>query len=128
MAKNLRDHLVIINSLGMATDGSCSGSGPSYTVTYDTGEDVSAADIGDYVYVEKREVGAGVGSTVLSTYVYVITVVGSGEMTLKYLYDTAETGDDSPCDLPSGGGSSGSPNKAPHKVVRVLGPEFTMFT
>ena len=126
MAANLRDHLVIISSLGMAIDGSCVG-GPSYTVTYDTGEDASAADIGDYVYVEKREAGAGVSSTVLSTYVYVITVAGSTAMTLKYLYDTADTGDDSPCDLPSGGGSSGSPNKAPHKVVRILGPAFTMF-
>ena len=127
MAANLRDHLVIISSLGMAVDGSCSGSGPSYTVTYDTGEDASAADIGDYVYVEKRVAGAGASSTVLSTYVYVITVAGSAAMTLKYLYDTAGTGDDSPCDLPSGGGSSGSPNKAPHKVVRILGPAFTMF-
>lgn len=137
MAKNLRDHLVIISSLGMATDGSCSVGGPSYTVTYDTGGDASAADVGDYVYVEKREAGAGASSTVLSTYVYVITAIsddgvsgetiGAPEMTLKYLYDTAGTGDDSPCDLPRGDGSSGSPNKASHKVVRILGPAFTMF-
>jgi len=118
----------------MANDGSCSGSGPSYTVTYDSSQDASAADIGDYVYVEKRVAGAGASSTVLSTYVYVITAiadeggeVGQPEMTLKYLYDTAGTGDDSPCDLPRGDGSSGSPNKAPHKVVRILGPAFTMF-
>lgn len=134
MASNLRDHLVIISSLGVNSDGECSGSGPSYTVTYDAGEDASDADIGDYVYIEKREVAAGASSTVLSTYVYVITDIGQvgteedpAEMTLKYLYDTAGTGDDSPCDLPRGDGSSGSPNKAPHKVVRILGPAFTMF-
>jgi hypothetical protein len=135
MTANLRDHLVIIISLEMATDGSCSGSGPNYTVTYDSAQDaITAADIGDYVYVEKRGAGAGASSTVLSTYVYVITAIGSEgggegqpEMTLKYLYDTAGTGDDSPCDLPRGDGSSGSPNKASHKVVRILGPAFTMF-
>ena len=133
--RNLRNRLVSISSLGMATDGSCSVGGPSYNVTYDTGEDASAADIGDYVYVEKRAAGAGVSSTVLSTYVYLITAIASTglgasppEMTLKYLYDTAGTGEDSPCDLPSGGGSSSSANKAPHKIVRILGPAFTMFT
>jgi len=134
---NLRNHLVIINSLEMSSDGSCSGSGPSYTVTYDTGMDASAADIGDYAYVEKREVAAGASSTVLSTYVYVITAIsddgvngetsGAPIMTLKYLYDTAGTGDDSPCDLPNGDGSSGSPVPADHKIVRILGPAYEIF-
>ena len=127
MARNLRDHVVVISSLQCHNDGSVSGSGPSYTVTYDTGEDVSDAQIGHYVYIEKREAGAGASSTVLSTYVYVITAKttgGGGEMemggnhtlTLQYVYDTAETGDDSPGDLPNGSGSSGSPERADHKV------------
>ena len=138
MTKNLRNHVVVISSLDCSNDGSVSGSGPSYTVTYDTGEDVSDAQIGHYVYIEKREAGAGASSTVLSTYVYVITAKstgGGGEMemggnhtlTLKYLYDTAETGDDSPADLPNGSGSSGSPERADHKVVMILGPGFEMF-
>ena len=138
MTKNLRNHVVVINSLDCSNDGSVSGSGPSYTVTYDTGEDVSDAQIGHFVYIEKREAGAGASSTVLSTYVYVITAKttgGGGEMemggnhtlTLKYLYDTAETGDDSPADLPNGSGSSGSPERADHKVVMILGPGFEMF-
>ena len=139
MARNLRDHVVVISSLQCHNDGSVSGSGPSYTVTYDTGEDVSDAQIGHYVYIEKREAGAGASSTVLSTYVFVITDKNTGggggememggqhELTLKYVYDTAETGDDSPADLPNGSGSSGSPDRADHKVVMILGPGFEMF-
>ena len=138
MARNLRNHVVIISSLQCHNDGSVSGSGPSYTVTYDTGEDVGDAQIGHFVYVEKRAAGAGASSTVLSTYVYVITAKttgGGGEMemggnhtlTLKYIYDTANLGDDSPADLPNGSGSSGSPDRADHKVVMVLGEAFTTF-
>ena len=135
MTKNLRNHVVVINSLDCSNDGSVSGSGPSYTVTYDTGEDVSDAQIGHFVYIEKREAGAGASSTVLSTYVYLITAKSAGggglggphQLTLKYIYDTAETGDDSPADLPNGSGSSGSPESADHKVVMILGPGFEMF-
>ena len=135
MTKNLRNHVVVINSLDCSNDGSVSGSGPSYTVTYDTGEDVSDAQIGHFVYIEKREAGAGASSTVLSTYVYLITaksaggggLAGPNQLTLKYIYDTAETGDDSPADLPNGSGSSGSPDRADHKVVMILGPGFEMF-
>lgn len=137
MARNLRDHVVVISSLDCSNDGSVSGSGPSYTVTYDTGEDVSDAQIGHFVYIEKREAGAGASSTVLSTYVYLITAKSAGggglgmggnhQLTLKYIYDTAETGDDSPADLPNGSGSSGSPERADHKVVMILGPGFEMF-
>lgn len=139
MARNLRNHVVIISSLDCSNDGSVSGSGPSYTVTYDTGQDVSDAQVGHFVYIEKREAGAGASSTVLSTYVYLITGkttgLGGGEMeagdqhelTLKYIYDTANLGDDSPADLPNGSGSSGSPERADHKVVMVLGEAFTTF-
>ena len=130
MAKNLRDHVVIIATLEAYNEGSVSGSGPSYTVTYDSGQDISAAQVGHFVYVEKRTAGAGTGSTVASTYVYLITAITDGEqpeMTLKYMYDTADLGDDSPADLHRGGGSSGSPQIADHKVVMVLGPAFSVF-
>ena len=130
MAKNLRNHVVIIATLEAYNEGSVSGSGPSYTVTYDSGQDISAAQVGHFVYVEKRTAGAGTSSTVASTYVYLITAITDGEqpeMTLKYMYDTADLGDDSPADLHRGGGSSGFHQIADHKVVMVLGPAFSMF-
>ena len=43
-------------------------------------------------------------------------------ITMKYESDTSLLGDDSPADLYSGGGSSGSPDIADHKVVRGLAP------
>lgn len=109
-----------------ATVDSVTGSGPSYTVTYLTG--TTDAAIGDKVIVEKRAAGAGTGSTVLSTYTYVVTATGGflNELTIKYEYDTAGLGDDSPADLYSGGGSSGSPEKAPHDIVRLTAP-FILF-
>jgi hypothetical protein len=131
MAKNLRNHIVIGTESG--TERTVSG-GPIYTVSYEPSGPPTTLIIGDYVYVEKRTAGAGTGSTVLSTYVYVITAVtyagdegSSDDITMKYLYDTAGTGDDSPLDLPSGGGSSSSPEQAPHKFVKILGPAFTIF-
>ena len=133
MARNLRNHVVIISALTLNNDGGVSGSGPNYTVTYDTDEDASNAKVGQFVYVEKRVAGAGASSTIQSTYVYLITAKAGGSMgqahqlTLKYIYDTAETGDDSPADLPKGDGSSGSPNKADHKVVMELGAAFSAF-
>ena len=109
----------IISSL---TVSSVSGSGPSYTVSYLS--DPSDAKIGDKVLVEKRAAGAGTGSTVLSTYTYIVTGVSDlfRQITMKYESDTNLDGDDSPADLYSGGGSSGSPQTAPHKIVRGLAP------
>lgn len=134
MARNLRNHVVIIATVEAYNEGSVSGSGPSYTVTYDSGQDISNAKVGNFVYVEKRTAGAGTSSTVASTYVYLITAIGETgelgdqpEMTLKYIYDTAGLGDDSPADLHRGGGSSGSPQIADHKVVMVLGEAFNVF-
>ena len=84
-----------------------------------------------YVLVDSREAGAGTGSTVLSTYAYIITGVNASVMpatfTLTYVGDTAGDGDDSPADLYSGGGSSGSPATATHDIVMYLGPAFEMF-
>ena len=132
MGKTLRNHIVIGTESG--TERTVSGSGPSYVVSYEPTGPPTTLIAGDYVYVEKRAAGAGTSSTVLSTYVYVITAVtyagdegSSDDITMKYLYDTAGTGDDSPLDLPSGGGTSGEPEQAPHKFVKILGPAFAMF-
>ncbi|REK60239.1 MAG: hypothetical protein DWQ49_06425 [Bacteroidetes bacterium] len=130
MAPNLRNHVVIVTE--SETDRTVSGSGPNYVVSYSPGS-LDNVDLGDYVYVEKRAAGAGTSSTLLSTYVYVVTAISisdeaaTDDITMKYLYDTAGTGDDSPLDLPSGGGTSGDPEQAPHKYVRILGPAFTIF-
>ena len=102
-----------------AVVSSVTGSGPSYNVVYTT--NVSAARVGDKVNVEKREAGAGTSSTVLSTYTYEITALDRSlnQLTLTYESDTGSLGDDSPADLPSGGGSSGSPEIAPHDIVSL---------
>jgi len=116
-------HVIIAS----ATVQSVSGSGPSYTVDYLT--DTTISRIGDKVIVEKRAAGAGTGSTILSTYTYIVTAVDSllYQLTIKYESDTAGLGDDSPADLYSGGGSSGSPAIAPHKIVRLDASSFIAF-
>ena len=121
MSNSFQPYYTVISSL---TVSSVSGSGPSYTVTY-TGS-TSDAKIGDKVIVESREAGAGTGSTILSTYTYIVTGTDTNELTIKYEYDTGGLGDDSPADLYSGGGSSGSPEKAPHLVGRLTSP-FILF-
>tara|TARA_A100001201_G_scaffold122814_1_gene106700 strand:+ start:137 stop:508 length:372 start_codon:yes stop_codon:yes gene_type:complete len=114
MSNSFQPYYTVISSL---TVSSVSGSGPSYTVTY-TGS-TSNAKIGDKVIVEKREAGEGTDSDILSTYTYIVTGTDTNELTIKYEYDTAGLGDDSPADLYSGGGSSGDPEKAPHLVGRL---------
>ena len=122
-----RQYIVVFND---RPPQSISGSGPSYSVNSGMA-DMSAAKEGMYVLVDSRETGAGTGSTVLSTYAYIITGVNASVMpatfTLTYVGDTAGDGDDSPADLYSGGGSSGSPQTAPHDIVMYLGPAFEMF-
>ena len=105
MSNSFQPYYTIISSVAV---DSVSAGGPSYTVTYLSS--ISDAKIGDKVIVESRGAGAGTGSTILSTYTYIVTNVE---------YDTAGLGDDSPSDLYSGGGSSGSPAKAPHLVGRL---------
>ena len=119
-----RNQLVIIAA---ATVSSVSGSGPSYTVDYLT--NTTSVQVGDRVVVHKRAAGAGTGSTILSTYHYRGTAVATllNRLTLQYQSDTGGLGDDSPADLYSGGGSSGSPQIAPHEVRRDLGDSFIMF-
>ena len=122
-----RQYIVVFND---RPPQSISGSGPSYSVNYGMA-DMSAAKEGMYVLVDSREAGAGTGSTVLSTYAYIITGVNASVMpatfTLTYVGDRAGDGDDSPADLYSGGGSSGSPATATHDIVMYLGPAFEMF-
>ena len=127
------------NTIVVATDvacGTCSGSGPSYTVAYTI--TLYAIQVGDWVKINKREAGAGGSSTITSVYTYQVTGItevdededGEAEthsLVLKFISDTNGDGDDSPCDLPSGTGSSGSPNKAPHEFYRDLGGAFVMF-
>ena len=117
-----RNQLVIIAA---ATVSSVSGSGPSYTVDYLT--NTTSVQVGDRVVVHKRAAGAGTGSTILSTYHYRVVASLLNQLTLQYQSDTGGLGDDSPADLYSGGGSSGSPQIAPHEVRRDLGASFVIF-
>lgn len=121
---NSRNQLVIIAEAEVYAV--VSGSGPSYNVQYY--DSITSVQVGDRVVVKKRAAGAGTGSTILSTYHYRVTaIVGSGVLTLTYQSDTAGSGDDSPADLYSGGGSSGSPEIAPHEFRRDLGASFIIF-
>tara|TARA_Y100000310_G_C20107971_1_gene545772 strand:+ start:125 stop:496 length:372 start_codon:yes stop_codon:yes gene_type:complete len=119
------------NQITIASDvavSSCSGSGPAYTVNYSGTDPVINVNVGDDVTVNKRVAGAGGGSSITSVYTYKVTgYTDSDTLTLTYVSDTQEDGDDSPCDLPSGTGSSGSPNKASHTFKRDIGSAFLMF-
>tara|TARA_R110000787_G_scaffold49634_4_gene118906 strand:+ start:2696 stop:3073 length:378 start_codon:yes stop_codon:yes gene_type:complete len=121
-----RNTITIYSSVALS---SCSGSGPTYTANY--GSSVANAQVGDHVTVYKMEPGGGAhggGGTDISTYTYLVTgITDADTLTIKYITDSNGDGDDSPCDLPSGTGSSGSPNKAPHTFYRDLGSAFLMF-
>ena len=116
-----------ITALSDVAVSTCSGTGPTYTANY-SGSDVVTVQVGDWVEVKKRTAGDGGSSTILSNYTYQVTgITDKDTLTLTYISDTDSAGDDSPCDLPSGTGSSGSPNKAPHTFYRDLGPAFLIF-
>ena len=122
------------NQITIASDvavSSCSGSGPAYTVNYSEVDPVINVNVGDEVTIYKMEAGGGShadGENEVSIYTYEVTgYTDTDTLTLTYVSDTAEDGDDSPCDLPSGTGSSGSPNKAPHTFKRDIGPNFLLF-
>ena len=110
---------------------SCSGTGPNYTVNY--GASVANVQIGDWVTAEHYT--AGDNTDFLSTYTYQVTAItDSDTLVVKYITDvipdvtpSAALGDDSPCDLNSGEGSSGSPTNSPHTFTRDLGSAFEMF-
>ena len=111
---------------------SCSGSGPTYTVNY--GASVATVQVGDWIEAAHREAGDSDGD-IISTYIYQVTAItDSDTLVVKYITDrqdpdTPESalGDDSPCDLNSGEGSSGSPTNSPHTFTRDLGSAFEMF-
>ena len=119
------------NQITIASDvavSSCSGSGPAYTVNYSGTDPVINVNVGDDVTVNKREAGAGGGSDILSVYTYKVTgYTDSDTLTLSYVSDTQEDGDESPCALHSGTGSSGSPNNAPHTIKRDIASASVMF-
>ena len=107
-----RNTITIYSSIAVS---SCSGSGPSYTVNY--GSSVTDALIGDTITAVHHT--AGDASDILSTYTYQVTgITDSDTLTVKYITDSDGLGDDSPCDLNSGTGSSGSPTNSPHKFTR----------
>ena len=123
------------NTVDVVSDkavSSCSGSGPSYTVNYSAKVTWDPGDAGPpAIPAYKMTAGDGAhgdGGTDVSTYTYLVTGITDGDtLTLKYITDSNGDGDDSPCDLPSGTGSSASPNKAPHDFTRDLGPAFNLF-
>ncbi len=115
---------VAVSSCDADADGAVGG--PIYRVDY--GSSVANVQVGDWITANKRTAGAGGSSTIVSVYTYQVTaIIDSDTLDIKYISDSASSGDDSPCDLPSGTGSSGSPNKAPHKFTRDLGSAFKMF-
>jgi len=117
-----RNTITVLSNIALS---SCAGSGPSYTANY--GASIATVQVGDWVTALKREAGDA-GGDIVSTYTYQVTgITDADTLTIKYISDTASAGDDSPCDLPSGTGSSGSPNKAPHTFYRDLGSAFLMF-
>ena len=107
-----RNTITIYSSIAVS---SCSGTGPFYTVNY--GSSVANVQVGDWITVLHYE--AGDDTTLLSTYTYQVTgITDSDTLTVKYISDSDGLGDDSPCDLNSGTGSSGSPTNSPHKFTR----------
>ena len=123
------------NTITIHTDiavSSCSGSGPTYTVNYSSYNLFTIGiQIGDWITAVHREAGDD-GGDILSTYTYqVIGITDSDTLTVKYITDDdgngSALGDDSPCDLNSGTGSSGSPINSPHTFTRDLGASFGLF-
>jgi hypothetical protein len=123
------------NTITIQTDipvSSCSGSGPTYTVDYASYNLFTLGiQIGDWITAVHREAGDD-GGDILSTYTYqVIGITDSDTLTVKYITDDdgngSALGDDSPCDLNSGEGSSGSPTNSPHTFTRDLGASFGLF-
>jgi hypothetical protein len=123
------------NTITIATDidvASCSGSGPTYTVNYDSYDlIILGIQVGDWIAAVHREAGDS-GGDILSNYTYQVTAItDSDTLVVKYITDDdgngLALGDDSPCDLNSGEGSSGSPENSPHTFTRDLGSAFEMF-
>jgi len=107
----------------------CSGSGPTYTASYDSTMGIEVLQVGDWSTAVHHT--AGDPNEILSTYTYQVIAMNvdetTYELTLKYITDSDSLGDASPCDLNSGAGSSGSPEDATQTFTRDLGPAFLMF-
>jgi len=106
--------------------------GPIYQVVYSAANNATVM-VGDWVTAYKMEVALGEpydldAENWESIYTYkVVKRVNNTTLWVKYITDSASSGDDSPCDLPDGEGSSGSPGKAPHTFTRDLGGAFMAF-
>ena len=115
-----RNTITVLSNIAVS---SCSGSGPTFTVNY--GASVATVQVGDWIEAAHREAGDSDGD-IVSTYIYQVTAItDSDTLVVKYINDrqdpddaTSGLGDDSPCDLNSGTGSSGSPTNSPHKFTR----------
>jgi len=107
------------------TPTSCTGSGPTYNVDYISNH--SGIQVGDWVSVNHEE--AGNDGNILSVYTYQVTaIVDADTLTLKWISATNSYGDDSPCDLCDGTGSSDlCGGIAPHTFKRDLGSAFITF-
>jgi len=117
---------IAVSSCDADADGESGG--PIYRVNY--GASVANAQIGDWITAEHYT--AGDNTDLLSTYTYQVTaIIDSDTLDVKYITDDdgadGSLGDDSPCDLNSGEGSSGSPTNSPHKFTRDLGSAFEIF-
>jgi hypothetical protein len=91
---------------------------------------VDRVQVGDLVYIDHIEAGAGEGADVSSIYTYQVkTIVDSKTLTLTYISNTAGLSMVSPCDLCDGSGSSGACDdiNPPHVFKRDLGAAFMTF-
>ena len=124
------------NSVSLSSDGSIVAIGA--TDNDGTGTDaghvrfyeycsINKIQVGDWVYVNHEE--AGNDGNILSVYTYQVTaIVDANTLTLKFISATNSYGDDSPCDLCDGTGTSASCGGiAPHTFKRDLGSPYIIF-
>ena len=91
------------NTVDTETPASSSGSGPLYTVTFGTTPTgIAVGHIGTVAAWSWDD-------ETTSDYVFVVTSISGGNITVKYIKDSESRGDASPYGLYSTGGSSGSP-------------------
>ena len=88
---------------------------------------INKIQVGDWVYVNHEE--AGNDGNILSVYTYQVTaIVDANTLTLKFISATNSYGDDSPCDLCDGTGTSATCGGiAPHTFKRDLGSPYIIF-
>lgn len=105
-------------SIDTETPATSSGSGPSYTVTFDTTP--TGISVGDIGFMDTEDAGGGNPSD----YTFLVTAISGDDITLRYCTDTGGKGDASPVGLYDGTGTSSSPNQA----VMVFKRAFSTIT